>query len=97
MLSSSAVPVLPATTPEPSAADTPVPRATTATMSFLIVCAVCVEMTRRGGASCPGRIVGVRWIPSLAIAWATIAICSGVARTLPWPMALDPSSSFDAI
>src|SRR5205807_1129405 len=97
VLSSSAVPVLPATSPGPSAALVPVPRSTTPTISRRIVCAVRASITRRATISGPGTILGRYRTPPVAIVCEICAISRGVAATRPCPMADDPISSGDVI
>ena len=73
---------------------------TTSIISSFIVAATSGEVTSTGSGS--GRSsgdltseVGSR-IPLFAIACETEAICSGVARTRPWPIALSPTSTSDS-
>ena len=84
VVSSSAVPVLPATVVPGMAARTPVPYCTTPSMSVRISLAMWREVTRTGlPGGLPGRRVG-RWrIPREAIVCAIEASSSGVAST--WP------------
>ena len=95
------MPVLPATWASGIAPAVPVPPVTTPTISSVSSSAIFFDITRTGFAS--GRSfllatieVGSR-TPPLAIVWATLAICSGVASTSPWPIALTPRSSSSPI
>ena len=93
-LFSSAVPVLPATTTPGIWAAVPVPIAHDADHQVAIGMGDrCAERRRPAPrARSAGRSA---WdgCPPLAIVAATIAICSGLASTSPWPMAVDPMSS----
>ena len=81
------MPVLPATSTPGRFAATPVPEVTTARISPVRVRAFAFEVTSTGFASLwsPESLtigVGLR-TPPLATVWATDAMPSGVARTLP--------------
>src|SRR5262249_44883482 len=104
--STSAVPVLPATSMPSSAAAVPVPSWTT----LLIICpsssAVDCFITRvtswgliRVTVRPSGSTVllvrrGLTRTPPLAMVAATDAICSGVTASLSWPMAIRPTSTW---
>src|SRR3954452_22003497 len=80
---SSAVPVLPATFTPGTEAAAPVPSVTTVRMKLLIVLATEALVAWVNLGAWPLRSVGVGRRPLLPIVAATIAICSGVASTLP--------------
>src|SRR3954453_13710707 len=88
---SSAVPVLPATVTPGIAAARPVPYWTPAIIMSRPWPATFALTTRRRS-----RLVPARWglirPPRLAIVAATDAICSGVALSVFWPMAADPTA-----
>ena len=90
------MPVLPATWASGIAPAKPVPLVTTPIINSVSSPATFFDITRTGSAS--GRslrlaTIDVGWrTPPLPIVWATLAICSGVASTSPWPMALTPRS-----
>ena len=95
VLSSSAVPVLPATTTPGICAFTPVPPRTTPTIRRRTVRAVFGSTTRLVGAACGeagSASVSFGERPSSAIVAATFAICSAVAWTRPWPIADEPTA-----
>ena len=101
----SAVPVLPATSIPWSAAAVPVPSRTTLVIISVSCAAVRSLMTRRSrsgstrsatrpsGSTIDPVRVGFMSSPPLATADATIAICSGVTRSLSWPMPMRPTST----
>src|SRR3954452_18566626 len=89
---SSAVPVLPATVTPGIAAARPVPYWTTATIMSRTWPATLALTTRRRTRLVPARC-GVMRTPLLAIVAATDAICSGVALSVFWPIAAEPTAS----
>ena len=87
------MPVLPATFTFGSAAAVPVPYSTTSTISSSSVRATRRFVTRTERPLPPGRSEGTVRSPPAATVCATDAITSGVASTLPCPIALAPTSS----
>src|SRR5436190_18779977 len=78
------------------AACVPVPWVTTARISPVSTRAFALEVTSTGPAGLLRfgsltMLVGER-VPPLATVWATEAMPSGVARTLPWPKAVTERS-----
>jgi len=90
--STSAVPVLPATTTPGICASTPVPLLTTSCISSRILRATLTGITRGKRLGRTSEKVGTGRRPTSAIVAATRAICSGEASTCAWPIALSPSS-----
>ena len=95
------MPVLPATWASGMLAASPVPCWTLAIIRSRTVVAVLPSVTSAGSASgaSAGSVtsgVGLRW-PPLAIVCATLAICSGVASTWPWPIAVTATSRSEPI
>ena len=58
-----------------------------------MTCDLVSESTVRSEARTRSTRVGRISLPSLAMAWATIAICNGVAVVSPWPMEANASLS----
>src|SRR3954462_5008244 len=91
---SSAVPVLPATDTPGIAAAVPVPCWTTPTISVSTIRATRFDVTWMPRDLPPCSSSVGRWrMPWLAIVSATTAISSGVASTLPLPIAGEPTAS----
>src|SRR3954447_25125634 len=92
VLRSSAVPVLPATLTPGTAAPTPVPPVTTARMKRAITAAVRVLAARVSLPWAPRESTGATRRPRRPMVAATVASSSGVASTLPWPIADEPTA-----
>src|SRR3954469_22461852 len=92
VLTSSAVPVLPATWMPGMAAARPVPPLTTAIIMLRTSPATLALTTRLRGLRPPASHGLIR-TPWLAIVWATEAMPSGVALSLFWPIAEAPTAS----
>ena len=95
---SSAVPVLPATVTPGIAAAVPVPSRTTPIIRRRTVWATdgCSSQRcrrRRAGAAAEVKVGWGRRPPSAIVA-ATVAISSALACTSPWPIAVEPTSSW---
>ena len=92
VLRSSAVPVLPATLTPGTAAPMPVPSVTTARMKRAITAAVRVLAARVSLPWAPRESTGATRRPRRPMVAATVASSSGVASTLPWPIADEPTA-----
>ena len=94
---SSAVPVLPATVTPGIAAAVPVPSRTTPIIRLRTVRATDALLTNgpppRAGTALGSKVGWGRWPPSAIVA-ATVAISSALACTSPWPIAVEPMSSW---
>ena len=86
------MPVLPATFTPGTAAPMPVPSVTTERMARAMKRAVSGVVARSATPPAPLSSVGFGRRPPWAIAEATSAISSGVASTLPWPIAVEPTA-----
>ena len=89
---SSAVPVLPATSTPGIAAAVPVPERTTPSIISRTCAATRALTTRRRRTLSLRTIRGRARRPRSAIVAPAAAICSGVARSRSWPMALAPTA-----